>query len=239
MNCFLFTPEFDQETAQAVLDGVEQTLPTPSVQYRVERTGELDFNLHTVELPAAWMSARALITGRSSFLCNGRNDDCVAVSAKLMPAGLIVGGEQVFETVIDVPDAPRFITRVPDLIRTLARTSVAHYATATPQKAALAIIDGVGNHHPWPAGVRFRQGPARSPTMPAWANFWSLEACHNLGFKPDSNHRALFAQIDEIPERGWYLQLTDNPLDLEVPAHLAQLEALYKALPELARTDWS
>lgn len=73
--------------------------------------------------------------------------------------------------------------------------------------------------------------------LPGWLNCWSLGTCAHVGFSLE-RHGALFERVEELAGHGFLLQLTGDPLDLERPEHMARLEALCRALPALAHTEW-
>ncbi|MGL4596894.1 MAG: DUF5953 family protein [Bacteroidia bacterium] len=67
-------------------------------------------------------------------------------------------------------------------------------------------------------------------------NIWSSYICNQVDFIPEK-HASLF-EIAELLENGaWWLQLTIDPLDVEIPEHLARLRAAYEALPKVGGRD--
>lgn len=240
MNLFVLTREFDENSACAALSLIESHFPTTSIKYRLEGTmsdaGEAPHvEIHEVEKPAPWLARRAT-TMDSSLLCNGSNDAYVGITTRLLDAYCFTEGESVFQTVIDFPERSEYLHRVTGLLCALGATMRACYATTTPSSAAVAIVQGAGNVTPWASMKSTGRGiSAYVPRRADWASCWSHETCRRLGFSM-ANHGGLFAQATELPDYGVFVQLTDEPLDLELSPHRIKLEALYKALPEIAHS---
>lgn len=239
MTCTLSTHEFDAETARTILLAIAEHLPTSGpLQYRLERIGEYDFKLYCVDDPAAWIARQSRIYEESSFLCDGNEDRCVAVSASFLPRGSADPDTPVLRANITFPEEPDFIARIPSLIRTLGAATTADWIDFTPHNAALQICDGIGYPEPWP-GFNRPKIPARAPVRPAWVSYWSYAACDILGFQADDEQCTVFALTEELAGRGWFVQLTSEHLDLDRPEHIERLTMLYRTIPELARVAWN
>lgn len=239
MSCFVSLREFDAETAQAILAAVVEHLPTSGpLEYRLERTGEYTFTLHRVESPAVWMAQRAPSYEESSFLSDGNEDRCVAASVMLLPYPGASDEERTFRATIAFPELPEFWDRVPSLIKKLGTTTEALWAEYTSDSTAYDILNRVERTTFSPAGEQRPRAQGHAPMSPAWVSFWSYSACQGLGFTGDHAQRARFARTEELPGRGWLVQLTDEPLDLDRPEHLARLHGLCQALPTLGQAKY-
>lgn len=233
MNLHLYMHDFDEAVAAVALAAIPRYLPTPPLVYYLEQGIER----RQAEDPAAWIVARAP-TLEPAFLSNGREGALVSMSALLLTGEYVTEPEQEprAQTSISFPERPEYLAGVPGLLCALGPAMRAHFGKSTPKDAAWAIIQGAGNKFPLPLGdPRSAYIHPHVPASPGWVNYWSYETCELLGFSLERGHSALFARIEDLPGHGLFLQLTEEPLDLDHPDHLARLEAVYDALPELAR----
>jgi hypothetical protein len=67
-------------------------------------------------------------------------------------------------------------------------------------------------------------------------NIWSNYICNQVDFIPEK-HAALFEIAEPLENGAWWLQLTKEPLDAEIPEHRARLRAAYEALPKVGGRD--
>jgi len=58
----------------------------------------------------------------------------------------------------------------------------------------------------------------------SWLNYWSDAVARALGFPDPVRDRPLEGLYERIADRGWLVALTQAPLDLERPEHLAQMQ---------------
>lgn len=72
------------------------------------------------------------------------------------------------------------------------------------------------------------------PYQLGWLNYWSDEAARLAGFD-ENRDLAVVAGVRRIPDRGWIIQLTKEPLDLSRPEHRAQFSAAYERFRGVGR----
>ncbi|KFE70712.1 hypothetical protein DB31_5754 [Hyalangium minutum] len=76
----------------------------------------------------------------------------------------------------------------------------------------------------------------RSPEIPhrlGWLNYWSAAAAQAIGFPDPSRDADLLSRARRTGAGGWVVRLTDTPLDLDNPSHLAALMRAYERFPEI------
>jgi hypothetical protein len=233
MNLKLYMHDFDEAVAAVALAAIPRYLPTPPLIYYLEQGIER----HEAEDPAAWMVAHAP-TLEPAMLSNGQEDAFVGISAHLSTGEFFPEEEPRADMSISFPERPEYLAGVPALLRALGPAMRAYFGKSTPKDARWAIVRGAGNKCPLPPGdPRSAYTNPLIPVSPGWVNYWSYETCELLGFSLERGHGALFARVEDLPGHGLFLQLTEELLDLDQPDHLARLEAVYDALPEMARKE--
>jgi hypothetical protein len=131
-----------------------------------------------------------------------------------------------------------------DAIAAVGSAAGAWWGAASPEAANVSIAAQVVHPHlprQPPAGLPALCLPARlaHPRLPqrlGWINYWSAETAAALGFPDPARDAALLARSRPV-EGGWVLRLTDAPLDLDRPEHLAALREAYDRLPEVGGRD--
>ncbi|ATB27222.1 hypothetical protein MEBOL_000660 [Melittangium boletus DSM 14713] len=76
----------------------------------------------------------------------------------------------------------------------------------------------------------------RSPEIPhrlGWLNYWSDAAARAIGFPDPARDAELLSRARRTATGGWVVRLTDEPLDLDNPAHLHALKRAYESFPEI------
>ena len=75
-----------------------------------------------------------------------------------------------------------------------------------------------------------------SPEIPhrlGWLNYWSAASARAIGF-PDADRDAdLLTRARRTEMGGWVVRLTDEPLNLDIPAHLDALLRAYERFPAI------
>lgn len=238
MTCLFFVPSIDEPKARAMLAAMEAILETGPLAYRVEPNGRF----HAVDDPAAWLVDR-LAGHTSALICNGDEDEYASLMAVAIPPALVSGGERLIQMVVNFPDTPAYVERMPDLFAAFGPAAGAYWGIDMLGKASLAIADGAGRTPPDPMPLQPTSPSAAIPGRLAWTCYWSDEACRLLGFSPknesddegDDARASLFARVTRVAGHGVVLQLTSDMLDLDRPAHLAVLTAIYDAFPPMAQ----
>jgi hypothetical protein len=82
----------------------------------------------------------------------------------------------------------------------------------------------------------FGVNPFSRPYYFSWINIWSNYICNQVDFIPEK-HTALFEIAEPLENGAWWLQLTKEPLNAEIPEHRARLRAAYEALPKVGGRD--
>jgi hypothetical protein len=75
-----------------------------------------------------------------------------------------------------------------------------------------------------------------SPEIPhrlGWVNYWSAAAARAIGFPDAARDAELLSRARRTVTGGWVVRLTDEPLDLDNPAHLDALLRTYERFPEI------
>ncbi len=67
-------------------------------------------------------------------------------------------------------------------------------------------------------------------------NIWSSYICKQVDFIPEK-HASLFEIAKPLENGAWWLQLTKDPLNVDIPEHLNRLRAAYEALPKVGGRD--
>jgi hypothetical protein len=136
---------------------------------------------------------------------------------------------------VKFPDTPEFAPHAPDLVRALGPAARAFRIMLSPSNTAVSILEGAGRSGPPPRSGISSEGnsPSAIPRYFGWINYWSAESCRLLEFSPEDPRAALFAKVTPIEGHGLMLHLTDEPLDLGRPDHLAALTAAYHVFPAI------
>lgn len=213
-----------------MLAAIEATLPTAPLVYQTEASGRIQ----AVDAPGAWFADR--LAGQApALLCNGNEDEYVSLMAVGMAPALVSGGGPLVQVVVNVPEYPGFVERVPEVVRAFGPAAGAHWGVDTLGKAGFAIAKGAGRASSDSALPGPRALSALVPGRLGWVSYWSQETCRLLGFSPEDGRASMFARVSPVPGRGVVLQLTDDMLDLARPVHLAKLRAAYDAFPAIAK----
>lgn len=77
---------------------------------------------------------------------------------------------------------------------------------------------------------------AAIPQGVEWTNYWSRETAETLGFS-ESEHARLFYRWERGPRGSLVFQLTPEPIELDRPADIEALKAVYEAFPGLGGRD--
>jgi hypothetical protein len=213
-----------------MLAAMEAILQTGPLAYRIEPNG----SFHAMDDPAAWLVDR-LAGHTSALICNGDEDDYASLMAVAIPPALVSGGVPLVQMVVNFPDAPVYIERMPDLFAAFGPAAGAYWGIDMLGKASPGIADGAGRTPPDPMPLQPTSPSAAIPGRLAWICYWSDEACRLLGFSPADARASLFARVTPVAGHGVVLQLTSDMLDLDRRAHLAVLTAIYDAFPPMAK----
>ncbi|WNG27431.1 hypothetical protein F0U62_27995 [Cystobacter fuscus] len=222
----------------AVVHGMEGAFPGLHLGWTISDEGKL------IRLPQreAWL-AQGRPTGRGfRLICNGDESYRVTVSGWNSPAGISPGGQAQLEVHAALPLDATGIAAAVEVLEAIAEGARAFWGHATPFNAGVEISRQT-RHPVRKPGVPPRGLPAlklrediRAPEIPArlgWLNYWSAAAAEAIGFPDPARDAELLSRSRHTTSRGWVVQLTDAPLDLDNPAHLDALKRAYERFPEI------
>jgi hypothetical protein len=223
----------------AVVHGMERALPGLRLEWTISDEGKL------VPLPQrdAWVAQ-----GRSDgpgfpLVCNGgEENDLVTLCGLAIPASFGPGGQPLFDVQAALPLNVARIAAAADVLEGIAEGAQAFWGHATPYGAGVDIArqttDAARDREVPPRGLPALKVPweIRSPEIPhrlGWLNYWSATAAQAIGFPDPERDADLLSRARRTQTGSWIVQLTDAPLDLDIPLHLAALLRAYERFPEI------
>lgn len=221
----------------AIARAMEQVLPGLRLEWEVSQEG---VPLHVANRDA-WLLA-GLPDGGFPLVCNGDELQPVTLHGMASPPKSSVNGTSGLSVHAKLPLDEVVRTRSAALLEHVAEAAHARWGHATPWRSLVDILEQLarpvrGPHIP-PRGlpVLQRSKDLRSPEVPhhlGWINSWSAATARLLGFPDSSRDSEWLPRARRTPGGGWLLQLTDAPLNLDDPAHLATLLRAYERFPEI------
>ncbi|MCE9672305.1 DUF5953 family protein [Myxococcus stipitatus] len=183
-----------------------------------------------------WLRGRAS-DGGFPLVCNGDEHHPVMLHGVGLPATSSAGGQPRLAVHMKAPMLATGGRIAGELLERLAEVAGAEWGHATPRRALRNILEQAarpvsGPHRP-PGGLPVLQLPVdlASPVIPhhlGWINFWSAATARALGFPDATRDSEWLARAKRTGAGGWVVQLTDTPLDLDTPEHLATLLRAYE-----------
>ncbi|NMO17827.1 hypothetical protein HPC49_16750 [Pyxidicoccus fallax] len=226
----------DHRTIDSVR-GMEKALPGLRLGWRLSNSGR------PIALPQrdAWL-IESIEDGGFPIVCNGDDSYPVTVWGRERAGFLSPVGQAQFEVHAELPLDATVITAAADVLEAVAEGARAFWGRATPDEAAVDIAYQTAPTPQGPPSPR-RGLPAlklfehiRSPEIPyylGWLNYWSAAAAKAIGFPDPARDSELLTRARRTASGGWVVQLTDAPLDLDNPDHLAALLRAYERFPEI------
>lgn len=160
------------------------------------------------------------------------------ISGTELPAGLGPGGHALLDVHAELPSNRAGIGAVADVLEAVAEGARAYWGHATPFEASVDIARQTINPYRQvpPRGLPGLKPPEeiRSPEIPhrvGWLNYWSAAAAQAIGFPDPARDADLLSRARRTATGGWVVRLTDEPLDLDNPIHLATLLSAYERFP--------
>jgi len=227
----------DDGRVLAVVHGMERALPGLRLEWKVSKGGR------PIALPQrdAWL-VDAATRGKFPLLCNGDETSPVTISGLTTPGSQAPGAQPLLDVHADLPLDTAVIAAASNVLERIAEGALAFWGRATPDGAALDIAEQIAPTLEGPPSPP-RGLPAlklfehiRSPEIPyylGWLNYWSAAAAQAIGFPDPARDADLLSRARRTATGGWVVQLTDAPLDLDNPAHLAALKRAYERFPEI------
>ena len=217
--------------------GMEKALSGLRLEWQLSEGGR------PIALPQrdAWL-VESIEDGGFPLVCNGDESYPVTVSGWERPGLLGPGGQAQFEVHAELPLDKPVIAAAAALLEGVAEGARALWGEATPDDAALDIAYQTAPTQGGPPSPR-RGLPALklldqipAPEIPyylGWLNYWSPAAARAIGFPDPARDAELLSRSRRTATGGWVVQLTDEPLDLDNPAHLDALKRAYERFPEI------
>jgi hypothetical protein len=231
----------DDGRTLAIVHGMEGALPGLRLGWTLSE--KEDF----ISLPDRdrWVAADRT-DGGFPFLCNNDKERPVTLFGLENLNGLFRGGPPHFEVhgslqldAVGIPSAAAVLEAIGEAAR-------AFWGDATPLNTGAEIsrqmLDAVHKPGVPPRGLPALKLPEklRSPEIPhrlGWLNYWSASAGQAIGFPDPARDTELLSRARRTPSGGWVVQLTDAPLDLDIPAHLDALKRAYERFPVIGGRD--
>jgi hypothetical protein len=227
----------DDSRTLAVVRGMERARPGLRIGLMISDEGKL------IPLPDRdAFVARESSRGEMPPLRSTDDNFRVSVTGWGIPAGLCPGGRAQFEFHVALPLSAEGSAAAAVLLEAVAENGCAFWGHATPVSAAVDIARQTKNLpddlEPPPRGLPVIKSPSamRLPEIPhrlGWLNYWSAAAAQAIGFPDPARDAELLSRARRTATGGWVVQLTDAPLDLDIPAHLDALKRAYERFPEI------
>ncbi|HLL54640.1 MAG TPA: DUF5953 family protein [Myxococcaceae bacterium] len=175
------------------------------------------------------------------LVCNGGPEsEVMTIWGLESPASLSPGGQPLFE--VHASLSPNVNTAAAgDVLEAVAEAARAFWAHATPFDASSDLVRQAKGPHETEAPPRGlppikRLEDIPSPEIPyyvGWLNYWSAAAAQAIGFPDPERDGDLLSRARRTASGGWLVRLTDEPLELDTPAHLDALKRTYERFPRI------
>ncbi|NTX07760.1 MULTISPECIES: DUF5953 family protein [Myxococcus] len=227
----------DEGRALAIIHGMERALPGLHLEWTTSEKEDL------IALPNRdeWIMANRT-DGGFLFLRNDNDKHPVTIAGWENPNGLAAEGPPHFEVHVDLTLDTAGPVAATDVLEAVAEGARALWGHATPFNAGVEIAEQTsptqeGSPRP-PRGLPALKLPdmIRSPEIPhrlGWLNYWSAATARAIGFPDPARDADLLLRARHTATGGWVVRLTDAPLDLDNPDHLAALLRGYERFPEI------
>jgi hypothetical protein len=215
---------------------MERAFPGLRLDWTISDEGQL------VPLPRrdAWFVEQL---GNEPFplVCNGLENGLVTLWGFVAPASSGPGGQPLFDVQAKLPLDANGIAAAGSVLEAVAEAACAFWGHATPFEVMGDIArqtEGPDGAADPPRGLPALKVPEKipSPEVPqylGWLNHWSAAAARAIGFPDPERDADLLSRARRTASGGWLVQLTDEPLDLDQPAHLDALKRAYERFPEI------
>lgn len=221
----------DDDRPVAVVHAMERTFPGLHLGWMISEEGQ------RIPLPDRdAFIGRHRKDGGFPLLHNSDATFRVTVTGWESPASSSSAGQAQLEVHAKLPLDATGIAVAPAVLEAIAEAGRAFWGHATPFSAGLDIARQTKNRpddlEPPPRGLPVLKSPSamRSPEIPhrlGWLNYWSAAAARAIGFPVPSHDAELLTRARRTPSGGWFVPLTNAPLDLDNPAHLDALLRAY------------
>lgn len=221
----------------AAVRGLERALPGLSMTWEVSKEGQL------ITLPTrdAWL-AEAATRGAFPLVCNGDERYPVTIVGRHQLASESPGGRPQLQVHAKLPQDSATLAAAADLLEQVAEGIRAQWGLVAPGAIMATIADQTGPKRYGlskpPLGLPELKMPwdirsSETPCHLGWLNYWSAAAARAIGFPDPARDADLLSRARRTATGGWVVQLTEAPLDLDIPAHLDALKRAYERFPEI------
>lgn len=237
MHLLVYAPILlpDDPRPEAGARAIEAVFPEQKMRFEIDDRGAL------VAIEDRDERLRdGIARGEMPLLCNGDAEAYVGIDWVFIPPRIGPAGRALTCAMVTMPDTPPFAARTGDLLEQLGDLAGAHWATATPARAAAVIgaqlspQDVPLAQRTFPLGGLPSLRPLRDlpkPEIPerlGWINYLSAAAAALVGFPDPARDEAWLTRARKTTKGAWLVRLTDEPLDVPTDeAHLATLKAAY------------
>ncbi|RKI62992.1 hypothetical protein D7X55_21405 [Corallococcus sp. AB049A] len=237
LSLLLYAPALTnaEKRSLAMVHGVEHALPGLRLEWTTSERGDL-ISLNRRD---DWVMANTL-DGGLPFLCDDNEQSPVTLYGLENPGG--PGEKPQFEVHMRLPINEFVIGQAEPVLAALGESGAAWWGELTPFTAAADIAEQTaptldGPPVP-PRGLPVLMAPGAHspPELPShlgWVNYWSDASARALGFPDPSRDAELLSRARRTATNGWVVRLTDEPLDLDRPAHLDALLRSYERFPKI------
>lgn len=218
---------------------IEQLLPWVTLRFEISYEGA----------PIAltdrdrWLLKAA---ARGQFPLIANDDEARAVTIYGLPVDATKCRPICLSVSARFPEEPEVLHRAAELVATIGVALGAWWGDAAQEETGSRIIDQIVDDNssaesPPPGLPRLASyGSLDGPEVPGWlgwANYWSQATCRRIGFPDPTRHAELLQRARPADGGGWVVQLTDESLDLDIPAHVGVLARAYDLLPAIGGRD--
>ena len=221
----------------AIVRAMEQAFPGLCLEWTISDEGQF------VPLPRrdAWFVEHPK-DEPFPLVCNGGPEgELVTLWGTELPASFAPGGLPLFEVHASLRLNTNGIVAAGDVLEAVAEAAHAFWGHATPFEAAGDIASQTKGPHKSeapPRGLPPIKLPEEfpSPEIPqylGWLNHWSAAAARAIGFPDPERDADLLSRARRTASGGWLVRLTDEPLELDKPAHLDALKRTYERFPQI------
>ncbi|NNB94169.1 hypothetical protein HI113_09665 [Corallococcus exiguus] len=234
----VYAPAFvqDDQRTIATVNALERALPGLRLEWRVNKR-----RVEAIPQRDTWL-AEETTRGEFPMVCNGDEHYPVMLSGQSESAYVSPGGQPQLRVHAKLPLDAAVISAAANVLEAVAEGAHAFWGQATPDGAALDIAYQTAPTLEGPPSPR-RGLPAlklfehiRAPEIPyylGWLNYWSEASARAIGFPDPARDTEWLSRARRTATGGWIVQLTEAPLDLDDPAHLAALKRAYERFPEI------
>ncbi|GEN12409.1 hypothetical protein MFU01_74460 [Myxococcus fulvus] len=220
-----------------ILHGMEEALPALQLRWRLSDSGR------PIPLPQrdAWL-IDSIEGGEFPLVCNGDESHPVTVFGRERSGRFSPGGQPQFEVHAELPRDETVLAAAAAVLESVAEGAHAFWGHAARygygSEVAQQLRRSPQGPQCSPRGLPMLSMPEKlpAPEIPnflAWLNYWSAATAQAIGFPDPARDADLLSRARRTASGGWVVRLTDSPLDLDQPDHLAALLRAYERFPEI------